>query len=1032
MSREIECIQLVSSSYVQTPEEMAKRGYEPTRNISPQVRDIIAMEGGGGGDWVVERLTEKVDAVVVTIAAGTSPITEGTNATFTVFRAAAGDTHLTVLMEVAESGSMLSGNGWPRSVTIPANATNEIYTVVTRDDDVEEDASDITATVKARTGYTVGTEGSAATVTVNDNEVPFVKTLSITSSPGADGFYSAGDTIQVTVKFSDSVTVTGTPELTLRVGLDHKAAKYKSGSPGTALVFQYDVEGGVNDTDGVSVPSGKIKLGTDGEIDATNGGGAAWLSTAGRGLRDQAEHKVDTAPEVADAETTTDGERIVVTFSEPIDGRTGLTGDFTLSVDGTAVTPSAASFSIPSVLYLHISPAVTSGQALSLAYAPNANRLQDLAGNDLVNFTEEVTNTVTGTAPVQVLVTVGTPADLAAAAAGSSRIDLSWTAPEGDPTGYNVEWSPDGQLGTWRPVDPAHDGAATTYGHTGLNAETAYHYRVRAVNDDGPGEWSAVASATTEAATQQKQQGEPPPAPNNVSAGASGQSRIEVSWSAPKGEVTGYEVEWSADGSGSWTAADPAHGGTATGYSDTGLDAGTTRHYRVRAVNDAGSGEWSGPASATTQRPELTARFEQAPAEHEGPDSTFTLRLVFSEAVAASYRNLRDHAITATNGAVRKSERVNGSSAEWNVTVAPSSREAVTVSVSGGSDACSQGDAVCTEDGRRLSNSPSVTVEGPPAVPLTAELDGVPGEHDGESTFTFGLTFSEEPRVSYRTLRDEAFDVGGGAVRNARRRQSGSDLSWEITVEPSSHRDVSIRLPETGSCSAVGAICTADGRPLSHALSASVRGPAAMSVSDARVEEAVGAAVAFAVTLSRAASDRVTVDYQTRDGSAQAGEDYRAASGTLTFSAGESSKTIEVTVLDDAHDEGEETFTLALSNASGAWLEDAEATGTIENADLMPAALLARFGRATAEQVVEHVAERMAAPRERGFRARFAGRELRPGMERDFALGFLSQFGQPMGMGPGGAAPMGANPMGAAMGATSMGATSMAPNPMAA
>ena len=108
------------------------------------------------------------------------------------------------------------------------------------------------------------------------------------------------------------MTVTGTPELTLRVGLDHKAAKYKSGSPGTALVFQYDVKGGVNDTDGVSVPSGKIKLGTDGAIDATNEGGAAWLSTAGRGLRDQAEHKVDTAPEMADAETTTDGERIVV------------------------------------------------------------------------------------------------------------------------------------------------------------------------------------------------------------------------------------------------------------------------------------------------------------------------------------------------------------------------------------------------------------------------------------------------------------------------------------------------------------------------------------------------------------------------------------------------------------------------------------------------------------------------------------------------------------------------------------------------
>ena len=96
----------------------------------------------------------------------------------------------------------------------------------------------------------------------------------------------------------------------------------------------------------------------------------------------------------------------------------------------------------------------------------------------------------------------------------------------------------------------------------------------------------------------------------------------------------------------------------------------------------------------------------------------------------------------------------------------------------------------------------------------------------------------------------------------------------------------------------------------------------------------------------------------------------------------------------------------------------------------MPAALLVRFGRATAEQVVEHIEERMAAPRQRGFRARVAGRELQPGSERDFALGFLSQFMQQPGMGPAGAAPMGGPGMGAApmaMGARAGGAGFGAP-----
>ena len=169
---------------------------------------------------------------------------------------------------------------------------------------------------------------------------------------------------------------------------------------------------------------------------------------------------------------------------------------------------------------------------------------------------------------------------------------------------------------------------------------------------------------------------------------------------------------------------------------------------------------------------------------------------------------------------------------------------------------------------------------------------------------------------------------------------------------------MTVRLP-------AGSVATEDGRALSNSLSATVAGPVGISVADARVEEAEGAVLAFVVTLSRAATSALTVDYETSDGSAVAEVDYTGKSGKLTFGAGDSSKTIEVTVLDDAHDETEETLTLRLSNPSGAVVTDGEATGTIENTDLMPAALLARIGRATAEQVVTHIEERMAAPRRR-------------------------------------------------------------------
>ena len=61
------------------------------------------------------------------------------------------------------------------------------------------------------------------------------------------------------------------------------------------------------------------------------------------------------------------------------------------------------------------------------------------------------------------------------------------------------------------------------------------------------------------------------------------------------------------------------------------------------------------------------------------------------------------------------------------------------------------------------------------------------------------------------------------------------------------------------------------------------------------------------MTLDEAASGTVTVDYAMADGSAEAGDDYTAASGTLSFAAGETSKAISVAIDDDSHNDGEET-----------------------------------------------------------------------------------------------------------------------------
>ena len=172
----IECFQLVSSSHVRTPEGMAARGYKPIGIKQPEVGDIVAMEGLPS-DWVISVLGAKEDDTVVTVAAGTSPVTEGANVMFTVTRATAATTHLSVTVGVAETQSMIfngvpdsiSSARWPTRVDILANATDATFLVVTEDDDLDETDSVITATVNARNGYTVGTSGSAS-VTVEDND----------------------------------------------------------------------------------------------------------------------------------------------------------------------------------------------------------------------------------------------------------------------------------------------------------------------------------------------------------------------------------------------------------------------------------------------------------------------------------------------------------------------------------------------------------------------------------------------------------------------------------------------------------------------------------------------------------------------------------------------------------------------------------------------------------------------------------------------------------------------------------------------
>ena len=225
-----------------------------------------------------------------------------------------------------------------------------------------------------------------------------------------------------------------------------------------------------------------------------------------------------------------------------------------------------------------------------------ANALRDPTGNLAEEFGVEVAVrnvTVAGAgAP-------GAPTDLEADPDGATAIDLDWTAPanHGDDaiTGYRIEVSTDGG-GTWSDLVADTELTTTTYRHAGLAAGDTRHYRVSAINSLGAGLPSNVASATTISRV--------PGPPTRLTARATGRTTITLTWRSPTsgtaGPITGYLIEVANRSTGPWTVLEGDTRSRSTTYVHRGLSSGTTRYYRVSAINTAGSGRLSNVADAMT------------------------------------------------------------------------------------------------------------------------------------------------------------------------------------------------------------------------------------------------------------------------------------------------------------------------------------------------------------------------------------------------------------------------------------------------
>jgi len=229
--------------------------------------------------------------------------------------------------------------------------------------------------------------------------------------------------------------------------------------------------------------------------------------------------------------------------------------------------------------------------------------------------------------------------------------------------------------------------------------------------------------------------------------------------------------------------------------------------------------------------------------------------------------------------------------------------------------------------------------EPPPALPTISVGDATIVEGDsGTKQMVFTVSLSQAATgpvtVNYATANGTATAGQDYAAKAGTITFAAGETQKTVSIAVTG--DNAAELNETFglNLSAPTGATLADGAAVGTIVTDDVIVPK-IAIADAVVKEGDSGTrnLAFTVTLSEATSGPVTVNFTTVDGSATAGQDYTARTGSLTFAAGEISKTINVTIAGDTTIEGNETLKIGLTSPTGAKIADSVGVGTIVNDD---------------------------------------------------------------------------------------------------
>ena len=282
-------------------------------------------------DAVAANTARKVDGVKPTVSSLAVSSTAGSDRWYAIGDAIQLKATFSEAVTVTSSGggtptwpqiAFVLGNATKQAVYASGTGTTEIvfsYTVAADDSDTNGIHVNANKLV-LNGGAIVDGAGNAATLTHSaigantahrvDGVRPTVNSVRVASGAGTDQTYAIGDTIALTVRFTENVTVASSggatptrPRIALTVGTTEKYAGYRRGSGTRDIRFHYVVEAGDADADGISVAANKLEL--NGGTIVDNVGNAATLTHTA--LANQANHKVDgVAPTVSSIAVTSD------------------------------------------------------------------------------------------------------------------------------------------------------------------------------------------------------------------------------------------------------------------------------------------------------------------------------------------------------------------------------------------------------------------------------------------------------------------------------------------------------------------------------------------------------------------------------------------------------------------------------------------------------------------------------------------------------------------------------------------------------